>query len=207
MVNVLIVEESRIARIAIRAKVASFPDYSIATAIENAANADLICSGGKIDLVLMNVRTAEDTSGMEAASRIKAAFPRIKIILMTSTSEHSLLGKARRCGCDSFWYTEHEDMSLYEICTRTMEGEHIWPDTSPVVMIGQARSSEFTERELTVIRGLVRGDRYEDLADSMHLSINTVKYHVKNILQKTGFRTTNQLVAAVVDKRFILPNY
>ena len=58
-----------------------------------------------------------------------------------------------------------------------------------------------------MIRELVRGVRYEDMAEELHLSINTVKYHVKNILQKTGFRSTIQLVAEVVEKRLVLPKY
>ena len=74
-------------------------------------------------------------------------------------------------------------------------------------MIGLARSDEFTERELEVIRELAQGSRYEDITEALHISMNTVKYHVKNILNKTGFKTTLQLVAEVVEKRLILPKY
>ena len=74
-------------------------------------------------------------------------------------------------------------------------------------MIGLARSDEFTERELAVIRELAQGSRYEDITEALHISMNTVKYHVKNILLKTGFKTTLQLVAEVVEKRLILPKY
>ena len=88
-----------------------------------------------------------------------------------------------------------------------MLGEFVWPDSSPVVMIGLARSDEFTARELEVIRALVQGNRYEDITDELHISMNTVKYHVKNILRKTGFKTALQLVAEVVEKRLILPKY
>ena len=58
-----------------------------------------------------------------------------------------------------------------------------------------------------VIRSLAQGSRYEDITESLHISMNTVKYHVKNILLKTGFKTTLQLVAEVVEKRLILPKY
>ena len=74
-------------------------------------------------------------------------------------------------------------------------------------MIGLARSEEFTERELDVIRALAGGMRYEQIAGALCMSLNTVKYHVKNILQKTGFRSTIQVVAEVVEKRLILPKY
>jgi DNA-binding NarL/FixJ family response regulator len=155
----------------------------------------------------MDVCTADDESGIRAAARVKKNYPWVRIILMTSMPEHSFIKKAQDSGCDSFWYKEYGNISLLEVCERTMKGEKVWPESSPVIMIGQAKSSEFTDREFAVIRELVRGVRYEEMAETLHLSINTVKYHVKNILQKTGFRSTVQLVAEVVEKRLVLPKY
>ena len=161
----------------------------------------------QIDLILMDICTADDESGIRAAGRIKKNYPDVKIIMMTSMPEYSFIQKAKECRCDSFWYKEYGDTSLKEICDRTMLGEFVWPDSSPVVMIGLARSDEFTARELEVIRALVQGNRYEDITDELHISMNTVKYHVKNILRKTGFKTALQLVAEVVEKKLILPKY
>jgi DNA-binding NarL/FixJ family response regulator len=206
-VNVLIVEDSRVSREAFERKITSFPEYSVIASIENAANAEIACMSNKIDLILMDVCTADDESGIRAAARVKKNYPWVRIILMTSMPEHSFIKKAQDSGCDSFWYKEYGNISLLEVCERTMKGEKVWPESSPVIMIGQAKSSEFTDREFAVIRELVRGVRYEEMADTLHLSINTVKYHVKNILQKTGFRSTIQLVAEVVEKRLVLPKY
>ncbi len=206
-VNVLIVEDSRVSREAFERTITSFPEYSVVASIENAANAEIACMTNKIDLILMDVCTADDESGIRAAARVKKNYPWVRIILMTSMPEHSFIKKAQDSGCDSFWYKEYGNISLLEVCERTMKGERVWPESSPVIVIGQAKSTEFTDRELAVIRELVRGVRYEDMAEELHLSINTVKYHVKNILQKTGFRSTIQLVAEVVEKRLVLPKY
>ena len=206
-VNVLIVEDSRVSREAFERKITSFPEYSVIASIENAANAEIACMSNKIDLILMDVCTADDESGIRAAARVKKNYPWVRIILMTSMPEHSFIKKAQDSGCDSFWYKEYGNISLLEVCERTMKGEKVWPESSPVIMIGQAKSSEFTDREFAVIRELVRGVRYEEMAETLHLSINTVKYHVKNILPKPGFRSTVQLVAEVVEKRLVLPKY
>ena len=206
-VNVLIVEDSRVSREAFERTITSFPEYSVVASIENAANAEIACMTNKIDLILMDVCTADDESGIRAAARVKKNYPWVRIILMTSMPEHSFIKKAQDSGCDSFWYKEYGNISLLDVCERTLKGERVWPESSPVIVIGQAKSTEFTDRELAVIRELVRGVRYEDMAEELHLSINTVKYHVKNILQKTGFRSTIQLVAEVVEKRLVLPKY
>ena len=207
MVNVLIVDDSRVSREAFERKLSASSNYSVVTAIENAANAEIACMTNRIDLILMDICTADDEYGIRAAGKIKKNYPDVKIIMMTSMPEYSFIQKAKDSGCDSFWYKEYGDTSLLEICDRTMRGEFVWPDSSPVVKIGLAKSDEFTERELEVIRALAQGSRYEDITESLHISMNTVKYHVKNILRKTGFKTTLQLVAEVVEKRLILPKY
>ena len=207
MVNVLIVEDSRVSREAFERALSTSPNYFIIASIENAANAEIACMRNKIDLILMDVCTADDESGLEAAEKIKRNYPNVKIIIMTSMPEHSFIRKAKACGCDSFWYKEQGDISLLDICDRTMKGDFVWPQSSPVTTIGLAKSNEFTERELEVIRALAAGQRYEEMAETLSMSPNTVKYHVKNILQKTGFRSAIQLVAEVVEKRLILPKY
>ena len=207
MVNVLIVEDSRISRDAFERQIQNTPDYTVIASIENAANAEIACMRNKIDLILMDICTADDESGIEAAAKIKKKNPQVKIIMMTSMPEHSFIQKAKASGCDSFWYKEEDDISLLDICDQTMKGVFVWPSATPMVMIGLARSDEFTDRELDVIRELAGGNRYEEIAEELYMSLNTVKYHVKNILQKTGFRSTIQLVAEVVEKRLILPKY
>lgn len=207
MTKVLIVDDSRVSREAFERTLSADPGYQVVAAIENAANAEIACMSDQIDLILMDVCTADDESGIRAAGKIKKNYPNTKIIVMTSMPEYSFIQKAKESGSDSFWYKEYGETSLLEICNRTVQGEHVWPDVLPVFMIGLARSDEFTERELEVIRELAQGSRYEDITEALHISMNTVKYHVKNILNKTGFKTTLQLVAEVVEKRLILPKY
>ena len=207
MVNVLIVEDSRISRTSFEQRLEAESDFLVIASIENAANAEILCMGGKIDLILVDVCTADDESGLDAAARIKEHYPQIKIIIMTSMPEYTFLQKAREAGCDSFWYKEYGSVDLIDICRRTMNGEAVWPDTTPVLRIGLARSNEFTDRELDVIRTIAQGMRYEQIAETLCMSQNTVKYHIRNILQKTGFRSTVQLVSEVVEKRLILPKY
>ena len=207
MIHVLIVEDSRISREVFERELSSAPGYVVAAAIANAANAEIACMKNRIDLVLMDICTADGESGLEAAARIKRHDPQVKVIMMTSMPEHSFLQKAKAAQCDSFWYKETDDMSLLEVCDRTMRGEFVWPEKSPRIMIGQAYSEEFTDRELEVMRALAQGLSYEEMAEALYMSTNTVKYHVKNLLQKTGCHSRIQLVAEVVEKRLILPNY
>ena len=207
MVNVLIVEDSKITRNTIERLLSAQGEYSVKASIENAANAEIACLSGNIDLILMDVCTADGESGLLAAKSIKLNYPKIKIIIMTSMPEHSFIKKAQDYGCDSFWYKEYGNTDLIDICSRTMNGESVWPTELPVIPVGCTDSTELTEKEYEIIKNLSLGLKYEEIADEMGITVNTVKYHIKNLLQKTGYRNTVQLAVNVIDKRLILPKY
>ena len=207
MVNILLVEDSKITRDMVESYIARSQDYQMIASLENAANAEIVCMKGNVDLILMDVCTADDESGLEAAAKIKKRSPGIRIIIMTSMPEYSFIQKAKDAGCDSFWYKEYGDEELLDVMDRTMRGESVYPYDTPTIIVGDAASNELTERELDVLRQLALGYKYEEIAENLNVSANTVKYHIKNLLAKTGYRSTLQLVVDVVGKRLILPKF
>ena len=207
MVNVLLVENSRIAREMVESHLAGAPEYLLIATLENAANAAVLCTKGQVDLILMDVCTADDESGLKAAAKIKKQNPAIRIIIMTSMPEHSFIQKAQAAGCNSFWYKEYGEIELIEVMNRTMQGESVYPQETPSIDVGSAQSNDLTEREYEVLRQLAQGYKYEEIAKNLAVSPNTVKYHIKNLLTKTGYRSALQLVVDVVNKSLILPKF
>lgn len=59
--------------------------------------------------------------------------------------------------------------------------------------LGKAFCTEFTERELEVLKQLVNGASNKIIAEQMSLSVDTIKYHLKNLLSKTGCQTRTEL--------------
>ena len=82
-------------------------------------------------------------------------------------------------------------------------GEHIFPDAPPPVRIGTAKSTEFTKTELKVLRYLLRGLSYPRIASEMGIEVSTIKFHVTNMLQKTGLENKLQLALAVSEVKMI----
>ena len=169
MVNVLLVEDSKITRDMVESYITGSRDYLLIASLENAANAEIVCTKGNVDLILMDVCTADDESGLTAAAKIKKHNPDIRIIIMTSMPEYSFIQKAKAAGCDSFWYKEYGESDLLDIMGRTMRGESVYPDETPVIPIGEANSSDLTERELEVLRQLALGYKYEEIAENLEL--------------------------------------
>ena len=207
MINVLVVDDQRTARQVLESAVFRGEQYRLVNSIGNAAMAEMYCMNGEVDLILMDVYTDHRESGLAAAEKIKKLRPGVKIIIVTSMPEESFIRKARAAGCESFWYKDVGDEDLLDVMNRTMAGESVYPDATPVLQIGMASSVEFTERELQVLRGLVAGQLRADICEDLGISERTLKYHIGNLLSKTGYDNTLGLSVDVVDKKLIIPGF
>lgn len=193
--NVLIVEDQAMPRQLMEIYISSSEQFHHLLSISNASAAIAVCRTKPVDLILMDVMTELGHSGLDAAEEIKREFPKIKIIIVTSMPEYSWLERARKIGVDSFWYKDGQKDVILDVMERTMAGEHIFPDETPLVPIGNATNHEFTERELDILKELTSGDSNAAIAERLHISPGTVKIHVQHLLDKTGFKTRTELVA------------
>ncbi len=191
--SVVIAEDYKMVREVFAATVRGYERYLLAGAFATAAEALEYCRVKPVDLALLDVLIPGSVSGLEAARAIKAARPETKIIVVTSMPELSFLSQAREIGVESFWYKEVQEQPLLEIMDRTMAGESVYPSVSPRVAVGNAMSTEFTEREVAVLRELVGGVSNREIAEKLGIAENTVKMHVTNMLQKTGYHSRLEL--------------
>ena len=204
MYKVLIVEDDPMARMLFELFVKESQNYQLIASIDNADLTDIYCLGEKIDLIIMDIRTAAYSNGLEASKRIKEKYPTIKIIIVTSMPEYSYLEKAKKIGVDSFWYKEVNKEPFYTLMDRTMEGEHIYPDTTPVVKIGNALSTEFTKRELEILKELTSGATNQMIADKLCITIRTVKAHITHLQEKTGFMNRTELAVKARESGLVI---
>ena len=131
--KVLLVEDDPLARQLLEMFIDNSERYELATSIVSAAMAEMYLLKYKVDLVLMDVCTAMNANGIDAAEKIKKNYPTVKVIIITSQPEHSYLSKARGVGVDSFWYKTVVADEFMTLLDRTMAGESIFPDTTPTL--------------------------------------------------------------------------
>lgn len=192
-VKVMIVDDQFIARKLFEMYLESSEKYEMVYSVETAAFADAFVLKNKIDLVLMDILMVDGSNGLDAAARIKKNRPDTKIIAVTSMPETSWLNRAREIGIESFWYKEAAKETILEVMDRTMAGESVYPDSAPKVRLGLANSTEFTERELEVLRIMTTGAANAVIAEKLNISENTVKNHIRHMMEKTGCKSRTEL--------------
>ncbi len=195
-ISVIVVEDQAMPRQLFKLMVESSGRYELLYALESASVASMYCDRYQVDLVIMDVVMRDGSNGLEAAERIKKSHPDVKIIIVTSMPEVSYIDKAREIGVESFWYKENwggESEELLGIMDRTMQGESIYPDSSPMVYIGKAKSTELTRAEFAGLRLLTLGKSNTEIAQSLFVGTDTVKTHISSMLQKTGLQNRTEL--------------
>lgn len=191
--KIMIVDDQFVSRELFKLYIEQSPEYEVLYCIDTAMFADTYVLKAPLDLVIMDILMNDGSNGLDAAEKIKKLKPNLKIIAVTSMPEVSWMERARKIGIESFWYKDVSEKTLMEIVHRTLNGESIYPDRAPVVKLGMAKSSEFTPREIEVLRLLTTGAGNDEIADKLNISLNTVKTHIKHLLEKTGFETRTQL--------------
>lgn len=182
MTNVLIVDDERNIRKAFAADVASAPDrYTLVDAIPGAESALPLCASGKVDLVIMDINTANYENGIEVSARIKRRWPGIRIIVTTSYSDLRTLEQARAAGVDSFWFKDYSEIELLEVMDLTMAGGSWYPQEKPPVPLGDTVLSALTEQQLDVLYALPDCISTAAIAEQLSISENTVKFHIRNL--------------------------
>ena len=192
-IRVVVADDQNIARGFFEMYVRAAVGYELLASLRTAQGAADYLAGHEADLLILDVMMQDGIDGLTAAARIKAIRPEVKIILTTSTSETSWEDKAREIGVESFWYKEYDEHGIQEIMDRTMAGESVYPGDPPKVPFGNVTREELTERELEVLRELTASLTNEEIAEKLSISTNTVKRHLQNILEKTGFENRLQL--------------
>lgn len=204
--NVLIVEDQDMPRELFEIYIRSSDRFCHLLSVANASAALSVCCSSQVDLILMDVMTQLGHSGLDAAEEIKRQFPHIKIIIVTFMPEYSWLERARKIGVDSFWYKDGQKDSILDVMERTMAGECIYPDETPLIRIGNTTNRDFTQRELDILKELTTGDSNAVIAERLHISVGTVKSHIQHLLEKTGFKTRTELVSEACSLGIVVRN-
>ncbi len=189
----MIVDDQFVSRELFRLILDKSPDYEVVYSVDTAMFADTYVLNGDLDLVIMDILMQDGSNGLDAAEKIKKLRPEIKIVAVTSMPEVSWMDRAKTIGIDSFWYKEASEASILEVIGRTLAGESIYPEQTPVIQLGLAKSTEFTPREIQVLRLLTTGAGNDEIASKLEISLNTVKTHVMHLMDKTGFTSRTQL--------------
>jgi DNA-binding NarL/FixJ family response regulator len=168
------------------------------------------------DVVLLDVRMPK-RSGIEACLAIKEQVPSAKIIMLTVSDEEADLYEAVKSGAAGYLLKDSSIEEVAQAVRVVSEGQSLISPSMAVKLIdefkqmsrpekGQVPGLRLTERELEVLRLVATGMNNREIAKQLVISENTVKNHVRNILEKLQLHSRMEAVMyAVKEKLLDLP--
>ena len=204
MIRTVIAEDNRYMANHLENMIADAEGFTLVASYADAFEAEREAISGRADLVLMDVQTLHNHSGLAAGQRIRAAGKGVKVVIVTSLIDPEVLSVARAGAADSLWYKDHGREDLLDVIRRTMKGERIFPDVSPNVEIKQMFSRDISPRQMDILRRFVKGMTYDEIAADLKLSRNGVRWNLDQIVEKGGFANKHEMLAAVIESKLIV---
>jgi len=201
MIKILIVEDQAMLRESLEYVIGGQNDMEVAGATDDAANAPELCRKLKPGLVLMDVVTKNNSSGITYTVQIRKEFSDIKIVIMTALPEITFAEEARKAGAHSFMDKNMGNDHLFHVIRNTMKGYSIYS----VPQKSLPFTARFTEKEITVIRLVCQGMARDEIAAKLGVSESMIKQHITSILDKTGFDSISKFAIYAVGEGLIVP--
>ncbi|HKG50237.1 MAG TPA: response regulator transcription factor [Actinomycetales bacterium] len=167
------------------------------------------------DVVLMDIRMPR-RSGIEACTAIKDVVPSTKIVILTISDEESDLYEAVRAGANGYLLKDVPGEEIAEGIRAVASGQSLISPSMASKLLTEFASMikknderpqlpvpRLTERELEVLKLVARGLANRDIAKELFISENTVKNHVRNILEKLQLHSRMEAVVYAVREKIL----
>jgi len=167
------------------------------------------------DIVLMDLAMPE-LDGLEATRQVVQTVPGVRVIVLTASTEDEDLFEALQAGAQGYLLKNLEAESFFKLLDGALEGQPaLTPELSRKILLAFSRRTQaaqaedpdaLTERELQVLELMVEGiTSNRQLARRLEVSENTIKFHVRNILDKLHLHNRAQAVSVALRRKMVQP--
>jgi len=216
-IRALIVDDHALFRRGLEMVLAAEDDIELVGEASDGAEAVQKAGEALPDVVLMDIRMPK-SSGIEACRAMKAVAPSSKIVMLTISDEEEDLFEAIRAGASGYLL---KDIPLDEVAdvVRAVHGGQSLINPSMAAKLltefatlnkrdqeeraEQVPAPKLTDREMQVLKLVAKGMNNRDIAKELFISENTVKNHVRNILEKLQIHSRMEAVMIAVREKLI----
>jgi len=156
----------------------------------------------KPDVTLMDLRLP-DMSGIDALMAIRSEFPEARIIMLTTFAGDVEIRRALEAGARAYVLKSMPPKELVEVIRQVHAGKKRIPAEIAAHLAEHYSDEALTEREIEVLKQIAGGNRNRDIAEKLFITEETVKVHIKHLMEKLGASDRTQAVAIGVRRGII----
>jgi DNA-binding NarL/FixJ family response regulator len=215
--RLLIADDHELARLGLRTMLAPEPDIEVVGEAATGRETLALVRQLQPDLVLMDIRMP-DLDGLVATRAIKEEFPRMSVLIVTLSEDPDYLVEALRAGAAGYVLKDASRREVVMAVRHVLEGEspidpklaaqlirRVSSMQAPPAEPPSRRGDELTHRELEVLRLVAEGKTNAVIAQSLFVSLGTVKVHVERIINKLGVSDRTQAAVRAAELGLLVP--
>jgi len=202
LIRVLCVDDHPLLREGIATIIRNQPDMMLVAEAESGCDAIQLFREHQPDAVLMDLRLP-DMSGIDALIAIRTEFAEARIIMLTTFEGDVEIHRSLEAGARAYLLKSMPAKELVEVIRQVHAGKKRVPPEVAAHLAEHLSDEALTEREIEVLRHLAGGNRNRDIAERLFISEETVKVHVKHLMEKLGASDRTQAVAIAVRRGII----
>jgi NarL family two-component system response regulator LiaR len=209
MIRLVIADDHPVVRQGIRFLLEQHRDIHVVGEAQDGAEAVRLTAELKPDVILLDlVMPGQD--GVETIRELRRRSRGVRVVVLTSYHGDELIYQAVRAGALSYLLKDVEPSELVRAVRGAALGESILHPRVAARVLSGLRGDELTEgltrRELEVLTRLARGDANREIASGLHISEETVKTHVSNLLAKLHVASRTQAAVYALRRNLVLPD-
>ena len=178
------------------------PDMTLAAQASSGREAIQLYRDFTPDVTLMDLRLP-DMSGIDAMIAIRSEFPEARVIILTTFAGDVEIQRALQAGARAYTLKSMPPRELMEVIRQVHSGKRKIPAEIAAHLAEHYSDEALTQREVEVLQQVAGGNRNRDIADKLFITEETVKVHVKHIMEKLGAADRTQAVAIGVRRGII----
>jgi DNA-binding NarL/FixJ family response regulator len=201
-IRILCVDDHPLMREGIAAVIRNEPDMLLVGEAANGREAMQSIREHQPDVTLMDLRLP-DISGIDAMVAIRAEYPDARVIILTTSEGDAEIHRALEAGAQGYMLKSMPRKQLVEMVRRVHAGKKHIPPEVAAQLAEHLGDESLSKREVEVLQKVASGKRNIDIAELLFISEETVKGHLKHIMEKLGARDRTEAVAIGIRRGMI----